>query len=240
MTFLEIMSSPILYILVGLGILYILVFCGITLARSYRHGLAIGLTKAQLRTAITSSSIYSLVPSISIVVGLISLSTVIGVPWAWFRLSVVGAVTYELISAEMTATGAGFPDMAALGASAEGASLVGTVMFVMSIGILAGVIAILLFGPRIMKGVSGLRSKHGAWGALMTGVLSMAIIEAFLPLQLVKGPVYIAVVITSVVVTVLQLFLIKLTGWKWWNNFIMAVTLLVGMASSLLWTNLLG
>lgn len=74
----------------------------------------------------------------------------------------------------------------------------------------------------------------------MTGVLSMAIIEAFLPLQLVKGPVYIAVVITSVVVTVLQLFLIKLTGWKWWNNFIMAVTLLVGMASSLLWTNLLG
>lgn len=68
----------------------------------------------------------------------------------------------------------------------------------------------------------------------------MAIIEAFLPLQLVKGPVYIAVVITSVVVTVLQLFLIKLTGWKWWNNFIMAVTLLVGMASSLLWTNLLG
>ena len=34
MTFLEIMSSPILYILVGLGILYILVFCGITLVRS--------------------------------------------------------------------------------------------------------------------------------------------------------------------------------------------------------------
>ena len=210
MTFLEIMSSPILFVLVGLGVLYILVFCGITLVRSYRHGLAIGLSKEQLRTAITSSSIYSIVPSISIVVGLISLSTVIGVPWAWFRLSVVGA------------------------------SLVGTVMFVMSIGIMAGVIAILLFGPRIMKGVSGLRSKHGAWGALMTGVLSMAIIEAFLPLQLVKGPVYIAVVITSIVVTVLQLFLIKLTGWKWWNNFIMAVTLLVGMASSLLWTNLLG
>ncbi len=38
MTFLEIMSSPILFILVGLGILYILVFCGITLVRSYGTG----------------------------------------------------------------------------------------------------------------------------------------------------------------------------------------------------------
>ena len=144
------------------------------------------------------------------------------------------------MAAEMAATGAGYESMAELAASAEGASLAGTVMFVMSIGILAGCIALLLFGPRIIEGVSGLRSKHGEWGALMTGVLSMAIIEAFLPMQLVKGPVFIAVVATSIGVTLLQVLLVKVTGWKWWNNFIMAVTLLVGMGSSLLWLQLLG
>lgn len=240
MKFLEIMNSSILFILVELGILYVLLFCGITLFRSYRHGVSIGLSKQQLRTAITSSVVYSIVPSLSIVVGLVSLSAAIGIPWAQFRLSVVGSVTYELMAAEMAATGAGFASMSELAASAEGASLAGTVMFVMSIGILAGCISLLLFGPKIIEGVSGMRSKHGEWGALMTGVLSMAIIEAFLPMQLVKGPVFIAVVATSIGVTLLQVLLVKVTGWKWWNNFIMAVTLLVGMGSSLLWLQLLG
>lgn len=240
MTFMQIMSSPLLYALVAAGIAYLLIFCSYTVWRSYKHGLSIGLTKDQLKTAIESSAIYSIVPSISIVVGLISLSGVIGVPWAWFRLSVVGAVSYELIAAEMTATGAGFASMAELGASANGASLVGTVMFVMSIGILSGVITLLIAGPSVVKGVAKLRDKNGAWGALMTGVLSMALIEAFLPMQLVKGPVFVAVCATSVVVTILQTLIIKATGWKWMNNFIMAFTLLIGMASSLLWTNILG
>ena len=44
MTFNEIMNSPLLYALVGAGIVYILIFCVITLRKAYRHGLEIGLT----------------------------------------------------------------------------------------------------------------------------------------------------------------------------------------------------
>ena len=101
MTFNEIMNSPLLYALVGAGIVYILIFCVITLRKAYRHGLEIGLTKDKLKTAITSSAIYSIVPSISIVIGLFSLAAVLGVPWSWFRLSVVGSVTYELMAADI-------------------------------------------------------------------------------------------------------------------------------------------
>ena len=114
MTFNEIMNSPLLYALVGAGIVYILIFCVITLRKAYRHGLEIGLTKEKLKTAITSSAIYSIVPSISIVIGLFSLAAVLGVPWSWFRLSVVGSVTYELMAADMVATGAGYESIAAL------------------------------------------------------------------------------------------------------------------------------
>ena len=77
-------------------------------------------------------------------------------------------------------------------------------------------------------------------GALLTGVLSLAIIEAFLPLQLIKGPVYCAVAITSCVVTVLQTMLVKKLKIYWYRNFIMAVTLILGMASSLIWVQVLG
>lgn len=137
MTFNEIMNSPLLYGLVGLGIAYIILFCLITLKKAYKHALELGITREKLKLVITSSAIYSVVPSISIVIGLFSLASVLGVPWSWFRLSVVGSVTYELMAADMVATGTGYESVAALNAAGD-ASVVGTVMFVMSICIMGG------------------------------------------------------------------------------------------------------
>ena len=79
MTFNEIMNSPLLYGLVGLGIAYIILFCLITLKKAYKHALELGITKEKLKLVITSSAIYSVVPSISIVIGLFSLASVLGV-----------------------------------------------------------------------------------------------------------------------------------------------------------------
>ncbi len=238
MTFNEIMNSPVLYGLVIAGIIYILIFCLITFRKAYRHGVEIGISKEKLRTAITSSAIYSVVPSLSIVIGLFSLAAVLGVPWSWFRLSVVGAVTYELMASDMVATGAGYESIAALNAAGD-ASIVGTVMFVMSICILGGIVGVLLFGKKVQSGVQNARKKNGQTGALVTGVLSLAIIEAFLPLQMMKGPVYLAVVLTSCVIVVLHMQVIKKFKIGWLRNFVMANTLLLGMASSLIWEKIL-
>lgn len=238
MTFNEIMNSPVLYGLVIAGIIYILIFCLITFRKAYRHGVEIGISKEKLRTAITSSAIYSVVPSLSIVIGLFSLAAVLGVPWSWFRLSVVGAVTYELMASDMVATGAGYESIAALNAAGD-ASIVGTVMFVMSICILGGIVGVLLFGKKVQSGVQNARKKNGQTGALVTGVLSLAIIEAFLPLQMMKGPVYLAVVLTSCVIVVIHMQVIKKFRIGWLRDFVMANTLLLGMASSLLWEKIL-
>ena len=45
MTFMQIMTSPLLYVLVAAGIVYILIFCAITLRRSYKHALDIGISR---------------------------------------------------------------------------------------------------------------------------------------------------------------------------------------------------
>ena len=231
MTFNEIMNSPLLYGLVGLGIAYIILFCLITLKKAYKHALELGITREKLKLVITSSAIYSVVPSISIVIGLFSLASVLGVPWSWFRLSVVGSVTYELMAADMVATGTGYESVAALNAAGD-ASVVGTVMFVMSICIMGGLIAILLFGKRIQMGLTKARSKHGELGALIT--------EAFLPMQLMKGKVHLAVVFTSCIIVLIHLQIIKRFKCLWLRNFVMANTLLLGMASSLVWIRILG
>lgn len=238
MTFQSIMNGGLLYGLVAAGIVYIILFCLITLRKSYRRGVEIGMSKEKLKSAIVSSAIYSAVPSLSVVVGLFSLAAVLGVPWSWFRLSVVGSVTYELMAADMVATGAGYPSIAALNAAGD-PTIVGTIMFVMSICILGGIVGVLLFGKQVQTGVAK-ASQKGPMGALISGVLSLAIIEAFLPMQVVKGPVYLAVVLTSSVIVLIHMVIIKKFGCKWLRNFVMADTLILGMASSLIWVNLLG
>ena len=91
MTFSQIMNSKLLYILVIAAIAYVLVFSVLTLIHSWKHGQEIGLSKEKLKGAIISSAIYSILPSISIIIGLFSLTAVLGVSWSWFRLSVVGS-----------------------------------------------------------------------------------------------------------------------------------------------------
>lgn len=239
MTFNEVMNGSLMYGLVIAGIIFILLFCLVTFKKAYSRAIEIGMDKSKLKNVITSSIIYSIVPSLSIVIGLVSLSTVIGVPWAWFRLSVVGAVAYELMTADMVATGMGYESIAALNATG-GAEAAGVVMFVMSGCILGGMVAILFFGKKINTTLSNIKGKNGELGTLMVGVLSLALIEVFLPIQLTKSAVHAAVLLTSIVIVVLHQVIIKKFGWRWLGNFVMADTLILGMASSLLWTQILG
>ncbi len=238
MTFNEIMNGRLLYSLVIVAIAYVLGFSVMTLVRSYKHGMEIGLGKEKLRGAIISSAVYSIVPSISIIIGLFSLNAVIGVPWSWFRLSVVGSVMYELMAADMVATASGYESIAALNASGD-PQLVGTVMFVMSIGILGGIIGSILFTKSIQKGLQNARGK-GGFGILATSVLSMCITAAYVPLQLSKGAVYTAVLLTSALIAYLHNVIIKKFHCNWLRNFVMADSMLLGMISALLWTRVFG
>ena len=101
-----IMNSRLLYILVagGLGLIFLL--CAVMLKMAWGRCLELGISKQKIKDVIKSSVLFSIVPSISIVIGLFSLAAVLGVPWPWFRLSVVGSVSYELMAADMAATGA--------------------------------------------------------------------------------------------------------------------------------------
>lgn len=139
MTFMDILNSPLLYALVIAAIGYVLLFSVLTVIRSYKRGVAIGMDKTKLKNAAISSILYSVVPSLSIIVGLFSLAAVIGVPWSWFRLSVVGSVMYELMAADMVATATGYESIAALSTAGD-ANVAGVVMFVMSICILGGIV----------------------------------------------------------------------------------------------------
>ena len=114
----DITNSPLLLILVVIGLAYIVGFSLVYLKKSYDHCLELGMTKEELHKIIQSSAVFSIVPSLSIVVGLFVLISVMGVVWSWWRLSVIGSLSYETMIASSVSTALGFTSSADMLANA--------------------------------------------------------------------------------------------------------------------------
>ena len=84
------------YLIVASILAFITIMCFVFLIKSYRAGLKLGIDKKVLKKTMTASATFTMLPSISILLGVIALSGSLGVPFSWLRLSVVGALQYEL------------------------------------------------------------------------------------------------------------------------------------------------
>ncbi|MBR4020556.1 MAG: DUF5058 family protein [Firmicutes bacterium] len=130
------------YLIVALVLLFITAMCLVFLVKSYRAGIKIGMDPKVLRKTITASATFTLLPSISILLGVIALSGTLGVPFSWLRLSVIGALQYELNVAEIAAQSVGLSGLN-LGELNMGAFV--TISLVMTFGILGGVFCCIFF-----------------------------------------------------------------------------------------------
>ena len=131
----DIITSPLLLALVIGGLVYIAGFSLVYLKKAYDHCLDLGITKKELSNVIRSSLIFSIVPSLSIVVGLFVLIAVLGSVWAWWRLSVIGSLSYETMISSSIAQVLGYASSAEMLESATGRQF-GVVMILMTIAIL--------------------------------------------------------------------------------------------------------
>lgn len=235
-TFAELANSGLLYALVIGGLLFMVGLCVVFLKKSHKRALELGISEETLKRIRKNTLSATVVPSIAIVAGLITLSAVIGIPWAWFRLSVVGSVSYELIAAQLATSALGFSDMTQ--AMSSGADTFGAVMIVMSTGIIAGVIINALFGKQIINGVNKLGKKKTGFGSIVNSCFMLAIMPVMALFQVFQGAVSTLVLITSIAIAFGLQKIVQKTGWAWLSDFIMAFTLILGMASAVFWAGL--
>ena len=143
-----------LYLLVGGVLAFVVAMCVIFMVKSYKAGLKIGMDKKTLRKIITSSATFTVLPSVSILLGVITIMKLLGVPFAWLRLSVIGSLQYEL-----TAAGAAIDKIVGSGALDENGVMqqtmdmgqFGTVSMVMTVAILGGIVCCLFFLKPYLK-----------------------------------------------------------------------------------------
>ena len=223
MGYFDVANSPLLYVLVAAGVLYIVGLSAVFLRKSWRRCLELGISKEKLSAVARSSAVFTIVPSVSIVIGLFTLSTVLGIPWPWYRLSVVGSVSYELMAA----------DIGEMAAQADH-TVFGAVMFVMSICILAGIIINIFAVEKIQTGMSTLKKKRGDWGTIVNSCFFLGIVAAFTPLIFASGTVYALTFLISMGVAALCALCMRRFHLKWLGSFIMSISLIVSMAASVL------
>lgn len=236
-TFTDLANSSILYALVIIALLFMVGLCVVFLKKSHKRALELGISKETLNKIQKNSLTMTIIPSLAIVAGLITLSAVIGIPWAWFRLSVVGSVSYELLSAQLATSALGFTEMTQ--AANSGADTFGAVMLVMSTGIIAGVFINALFGKKIITGVNKIGQSKSGFGKIINSCFMLAIMPVLMVFQIFQGTVNTLVFLTSIGIAYLITALVKKTGWLWLNDFIMALTLILGMASAVFWDKLI-
>ena len=233
----EIISSPLLLILVIVGLLYIVGFSLVYLKKSYDRCLELGITKEDLKKVIKSSLVFSIVPSLSIVVGLFALISVLGVVWSWWRLSVIGSLSYETLIANSVSSAIGFSSTAEMLANASGKQF-GVLMILMSIGMLSGFFVIIPFGKKLSMSVNKSESSN-TWKHVLSGTFMLCLFAVYIPVLLIGDTTQAAVMLTGLVIALLLGALSqKSPKLRWLNEFIMAFSMIGGMVSAVFWSGL--
>lgn len=233
----EIIQSPLLLALVSIGLIYILGFSLVYLKKAYSRCLEMGSTKEELKKVIKSSVVFSIVPSLSIVVGLFALISVLGVVWSWWRLSVIGSLSYESLISSSVSTALGFSSNAEMLANATGREF-GVVMILMSIGMLSGFLILIPFGKKLSMSVNKTENSS-TWKYVLSGTFMLCLFAVYVPVLLFGDTIQAAVMLTGLVIAVgLGILAKKSPKLRWLGDFIMAFSMIGGMISSILWTSI--
>ena len=233
----EIIQSPLLLTLVSIGLIYILGFSLVYLKKAYSRCLEMGITKEELKKVIKSSVVFSIVPSLSIVVGLFALISVLGVVWSWWRLSVIGSLSYESLISSSVSTALGFSSNAEMLANATGREF-GVVMILMSIGMLSGFLILIPFGKKLSMSVNKTENSS-TWKYVLSGTFMLCLFAVYVPVLLFGDTIQAAVMLTGLVIAVgLGILAKKSPKLRWLGDFIMAFSMIGGMISSILWTSI--
>ena len=238
--YLSSVNSGIFYLIVA-GILgFITIMCFVFLVKSYKAGVELGIDKKVLKKTITASATFTMLPSISILLGVIALSGSLGVPFSWLRLSVVGALQYELNVAEIAAQSIGLSglrvDELSIGAFV-------TIALVMTVGIVGGVVCCIFFLKKYLSKIQKAPKKENTgkpgFGAHATTAMFVGLCAAYIGSYIGKSiprdgqdvmPLIVAV-IAAAVMSVFEYFIQK-KGKAALENFSLAASMLVAMAAA--------
>ncbi len=227
-------NAVILYVIVGIILAVVMAQAVFFLVRAYRRGVKIGMSKSVLNKTMIRAGVFTIAPAVAILVGIVALSQKLGIPLPWLRLSVIGSFSYETIAANI------------FEGDVSSATVYVTLALVMTCGMLVSMFLPLITGKKIQRGLMKIRQKDKKWGEIFMTALFLGMISAFLGYIFggvgsgASGWIPVLVFLVAAVVMALCGLLLKVTKWRWINDYALPFCIIVGMASAIPITMWLG
>lgn len=229
----DVMSSPITCAVCAVPIIMVIVASFLFMKRAYVESQALGMDKGLIKKVIINSAIVSIVPSFPIVISMAILMPSLGQYIPWYRLSVIGAATYEAMAGEIALTSVGVAD--GLGATYVTNGEMISVIWVMTMGCLTTLIATVFllkkFDNSLYKkveedGKSKVTVVSVMASCSMLAVMACFVIPEFADTSNVLGTIGGAV---SAIVCVVALAISKKFNVKWIQSFLLPICMIVSM-----------
>ena len=231
-----------MYIIGACVILFVLAQSVFFLVRAWRRAKELGIDTAKLRKTVKATAVFTIAPAISILLGVVTLSKFLGIPLPWIRMSVIGALTYELPAATSTANALGI----SLSEIITDPKVYTAIAWVMTLGILPSIILPPILMKKIQGGVVKLKAKDSKWGDIFMTSLFLGMISAFLGMVFadvrngLAGWIPIFVLLFSAAIMGVCGLLIKKCGMKWLETYALAISMVGAMAFAVVITPLIG
>jgi hypothetical protein len=188
-----------------------------------------------VRKTILSSSLFTIAPAVSILIGVITLSKFLGLPFPWLRLSILGAVTYELPAATIAAGAMG----TSVTETITDPKVFATIAWTMTLGIIAGILLVLFGLKRIQKGMNSIGGKDTRWRDIVMDALFLGMISAFVGMLFadirkgLPGFIPLAVALASALLMAVCGLLMKKCKMSWLEQYALPISMLGAMALSI-------
>ena len=231
-------ESGFMYALGGFIVVFVLAQSLFFLIRAWKQGKKLGLSTAIMRGTVTQSALFSLAPAISIVATILTLSGALGIVLPWIRLTVIGAISYEVPAAESAMEALGYTG----GLSAEITDPLGfsTAAWVMTLGSVMPLVIIPFAMKKIQNSIGKAVSKNTAWADVMSAAAFIGLISAIVGQgdKAVLGDGAGIMSITALAVSMLSMLLFMQIEKKkkiaWLQSMAMPLAMFIGMGAVML------
>lgn len=234
--YLDVANSGYFYLWGAIILLVIMIQAVLFIRLAWKEGKRIGLSSERMRKGLRAGMVSAVIPSIPIVIGLITMSAVLGVPFPWIRLSVIGSYPYEIMAADIGAKASGLADwrdpLFNLAAFANS-------VWTMTIGAMWSGLIVFFFLKTIKKQYKKIENKDPDWMKIITGAAFFGVVCVILVDEAFKGMLPLLTTITGAVLMTLCALLIEKLKIKWLKEFALPISMVGAMASAILFARIL-
>lgn len=171
-------SDSFMYLIGIIIVVFVIAQSVFFLVRAIKRAKELGIENAVIKKTVSSSAVFTIAPALAIVATVLTLSSALGMVLPWIRLTVIGAISYEVPAAEAAIQA--FGSTSGLSQEVTDSTIFATIAWVMTLGSIMPLILVPFLLKKIQKGVGKAASKDGRWADLMSSAAFIGLISAFI------------------------------------------------------------